>query len=154
MNIKQELRSAFDRQLSMHASDLERRGAIWVGRLDEQMTFAVMFEFSDPNFIPNTVAIYCGLYPNNIRPTQDMTGVKWEYIKFPYSVHHQLFEISKDAMWSKEKVGYFYWLLLMQQKKMHVNNQKQVDYCIDKLLPYAAKEAERIYKKYKKIYPN
>lgn len=157
MNIKQTLRDSFQKDLSLNVPNLKRKGEVWQATITHGITFEVFFEFSNPKLIPNTLTIHCRVYASGSDLTKDITDERlkhknnWDTIKFPYSIHHQLFEIP-EAMWYKKKVGYAYWLLLMQQKKIHINNDEQINYAKKELFPYGAKEVRRIYERYKKKY--
>lgn len=149
MNVRQEIRESFQVVLIGNIPNIKKRGAKWQAILDSGLVFEVGLEFSSPKFIPITVTVSCQIYPKEVTDftTKNNGKIYWETVKFPYSIHHQLFEIP-DVIWSKKKVGYAYWLLLMQQKNIHINSDSQVKYAEDVLLPYAAKEIKRIYDKY------
>jgi hypothetical protein len=144
--MKEDFKKAFGNELAKNTNDFSRTGSIWTAPLKDGRTYAVMFEYSDIRFIPKTVSVYCGIYSKGVKPIQDLTADNWSYIKFPYKIHHRLFEIP-GAVWFKKKVGFPYWLLLMQQKKMQINNAEQIKYSIEILLPYAAKRASDKYYK-------
>jgi hypothetical protein len=144
--MREELKKSLGQELSKVSDHFKRNGSVWVAPLSNGRTYAVMLEFSDKRFIPSTVSVYCGIYDKGIKPVQDLTALERSYVKFPYKIHHHLFE-TPGAVWFKKKAGYAYWLLLMQSKKMHVNNPKQLKYSKEVLMPYAAKQASEKYDK-------
>jgi hypothetical protein len=147
--MREEFKKSFGKELLKVSNHFKRSGSVWVAPLSNGRTYAVMLEFSDKRFIPSTVSVYCGIYDKGIKPIQDLTAQERIYVKFPYKIHHQLFEIP-GAIWFKNKAGYAYWLLLMQSKKMHVNNSKQIEYSKEFLMPHAARRALEVYKKWYK----
>ena len=151
MSLRQELRDSFQADITRNISGMRRHGLKWQTIINDKFLFEVSLDFSDPKFIPNTVTVRCQVYAKDVTDftIKNDSKMRWETVRFPYSIHHQLFEMP-GAMWSKKKVGYLYWILLMQQKKIHINSSEQIKYTKDVLFPFAAKEVQRIYYQYNK----
>lgn len=152
--LRQCLVAAFDQQVSEQIPAVKKgSGRFWTVPLNKDVYFYVTFEFPKWLTGDSTFAIFHGVEASYAKPTENMSVRHERYVKYPYRIHHQLFEFSNVA-WNKNHVGYPYWLLLMQNKKLHYYTEEQVDYVINRLFPFAIQEIGDEYNRLRRKFEN
>ena len=144
---RQHLVNEFDKLIKTAVPDIKKGGGhFWTAPLNEKVYFYVSFELPKHLKGDSTLSIFYGIENRYTPPSENMIVRQERYIKYPYALHHQLFEFNNVAR-NKEKVGFFYWTLLMQKKKLHYYTEEQTEYVIKKLFPVAIEQLARGYAK-------
>lgn len=146
--LRQDLITKFDHLIKKALPDIKKgNGRFWTTALNDNVYFYVTFEF--PKYLDgdSTVSIFYGIENIYTKPVENMLVRQSRHVSYPYKIHHQLFEFNNVA-WNKQKVGYLYWKLLMQQNKLHYYTSEQTNYVIEMLFPAAITQISRDFKKF------
>jgi hypothetical protein len=143
--LRQQLVANFDSQIKEAIPGIKKgSGRFWTVPLNKHVYFYVSFEF--PKWLEgdSRFSIFRGMANTYVKPAENMIVERGRYIKYPYRIHHQLFEFN-NVVWNKARAGYFYWKSLMQGKKLHYYTQEQAEYVSDTLFPFAVQEIQKDY---------
>lgn len=135
--LRQQIVRDFDTLLRATIPGISKGGGrYWTVKLNKKVYFYVTFEF--PKYLEgdSTASIFYGVENQYIKPSENMSVQYEKYVVFPFRIHRHLFEFNNVA-WNKGKVGYLYWRLLAQRKKIHYYTREQTDFVIRELLPFA-----------------
>jgi hypothetical protein len=136
-SLRTQIVKEFDRQLrELRPSFKKGSGRFWTAPLDSDNRFYVTFVFPKYQFGDSRLEVAYHIEPRHYAPAEqeDFTGQKT--VTYPYDIHHQLFEFPHTP-WCKSQVGYLYWKLLMQKKKLYYYTPEQTKYSLEILVPHA-----------------
>lgn len=136
-NLCSHLVKEFDRQLrGLQPSFKKGRGRFWTAPLDANNRFYITFVFPKYSFGDSRVEVAYHVEPTDYTPAEQEYAPGQKTVTYPYSIHHRLFEFPHTP-WCKSRVGYLYWKLLMQRKKLYYYTPEQTKFSAEVLVPHA-----------------
>lgn len=152
-SLRKQITAEMDKQIKEAIPTAKKgNGRFWTIPLNDNAYFYISMVL--PKYLDGDSRfeiIYHVSRVDQYKPTESMYGFKQNEIKFPYRIHHQLFEFPETPWW-KPKVGYLYWKLLMQSRKIYYYTPQQTEYSSRILIPYAVLKLREEYNRQEKIY--